>query len=143
LRLRLKSGAAHLATANVLRVVESALGGTAQNFDTISMHTLPNSRPAKELWPDVAEVEREKDHAHRTRVANENPAYLALGTDECGRYNLAGQSVAVPFVGVAASTLVVAEVLRLLHGGPSFATFKMGLAALAGRTGQGSATYAP
>lgn len=132
----------YLLTANFLRVVESGLGGTAQNFDTISMHTLPNPRSADELWPDVPEADRAKEHAHRTRVANENAAYLALSADDCGRYNLAGQSVAVPFVGAAASTLVVAEVLRLLHGGPSYATFRMGLAAPAGRTRQASGYYA-
>src|SRR5205823_3554180 len=31
-----------------------------------------------------------------------------LRKDECGRYDLAGKSVAVPFVGVTAATLVVA-----------------------------------
>jgi hypothetical protein len=133
----------HLATANFLRVVESGLGGTAQNFDTISLHTWPNPRSAEELWPDVAEADREREHAHRTQVANENAAYLALGVDECGRFDLAGKSVAVPFVGVAAATLVVAEVLRLLHGGSSYATFKLGLAAPGGRTRQKGGTYGP
>lgn len=132
----------HLPTANFLRVIESGLGGTAQNFDTISVHTLPNPRSAEDLWPDVAEADREKEHAHRTRVANDNAAYLALGADACGRYDLAGQSVAVPFVGAAASTFVVAEVLRILHGGPSYATYRIGLAAPAGRTRQASGHYA-
>ena len=80
----------HLPTANFLRVVESGLGGTAQNFDTISMHTLPNPRSAEELWPDVAEADREKEHANRRRVANENVGYLALGVDDCGCYIFAG-----------------------------------------------------
>jgi len=124
----------HLVTGDFLRVVESGLGGTAANFDTISLHTLPNPRAAEELWPDVDEADRRKEDAHRTRLASENPAYLALGIDPCGRYNLAGHSVAVPFVGAAASALVVAEVLRLLHGGPSYSTFKIGLASLGGRT---------
>jgi hypothetical protein len=132
----------HLPTANFLRVIESGLGGTAQNFDTMRVHTLPNPRSADELWPDVAEADRENEHAHRTRVANENAAYLALGADDCGRYNLAGQSVAVPFVGAAASTLVVAEVLRLLHGGRSYATFRVGLAAPARRTREAGGNYA-
>jgi hypothetical protein len=39
----------HLATADFLRVVESGLGGTAQNFDTIAVHTLPNPRTPEEL----------------------------------------------------------------------------------------------
>ncbi len=132
----------HLATAEFVRVVEAGLGGTAENFDTISLHTLPNPRRPEELWPDVDQAEREKQHAHRTRVANENRAYLALDGDECGRYNLAGQSVAVPFVGAAASTLVVAEVLRLLHGGPSYESFKVGLGAPGDRLNEPGGRYA-
>jgi hypothetical protein len=133
----------HLSTADFLRVVESGLGGTAQNFDTIAVHTLPNPRPADELWPDVSEGERDKDHLHRTQTANENPAYLALGLDDCGRYDLAGKSVAVPFVGAGAATLVVAEVLRLLHGGPRYTTSKLRLGTLAGRTRDPGHRYAP
>lgn len=51
------------------------------------------------------------------------------------------QSVAVPFVGAAASTLVVAEVLRLLHGGPSYASLKLRLAASGGGLNQPVGTY--
>jgi hypothetical protein len=131
----------HLASADFLRVVEAGLGGTAENFDTISLHTLPNPRTPEELWPEVDKAEREKEHAHWTRVASENAGYLALGADECGRYDLAGQSVAVPFVGAAASTLVVAEVLRLLHGGPSYASVRLGLAAPGGRANPPRGAY--
>jgi hypothetical protein len=43
-----------LATAQFLRIVESGLGGTANNFDTISMHTLRNPRPPAQLFPDLS-----------------------------------------------------------------------------------------
>jgi len=36
-----------LATAQFLRVVESGLGGTPDNFDTISLHTFPNPAPGR------------------------------------------------------------------------------------------------
>ena len=35
------------------RVIDSGLGGTASNFDTISLHTLPNPRTPDELSPDL------------------------------------------------------------------------------------------
>ena len=38
-----------LETVNFLRVIESGLGGRADNFDALTIHTLPNSRPASEL----------------------------------------------------------------------------------------------
>ena len=37
--------------------------------------------------------------------------------DRCGVTLLAGKAVGAPFVGAVASTLVLSEVLRLLHGG--------------------------
>src|SRR3712207_8593817 len=39
-------------------------------------------------------------------------------SDLCGMTLLAGRAVGAPFVGAAAATLALAEVLRLLHGGP-------------------------
>lgn len=85
--------------ARFLRVVESGLGGTPNNFDTISLHTLPNPRPAAELWPDLPPAEDSRRIEHQERVARENAAYARIGGDECGRYEVAGTSIAVPFVG--------------------------------------------
>jgi hypothetical protein len=38
--------------------------------------------------------------------------------DQCGITLLAGKAVGAPFVGAVAACFAVAEVLRLLHGGP-------------------------
>jgi hypothetical protein len=122
-----------LVTARFLRVVESGLGGTADNFDTISLHGLPNPRKAEQLWPDLTAEEIAMQEKLRERLARENPAYRALGHDECGRSQLAGKSVAVPFVGAAAATLVLSEVIRLLHGGPAYTDMKLALSAPGGR----------
>jgi hypothetical protein len=116
-----------ITTAEFLRVIESGLGGTADNFDTISLHTLPNARSAAELWPDVSPDEQLADAARRERVARESTAYAGLG-DECGRFELAGRAIAVPFVGTTAASFVMAEALRLYHDGPAYADFKVRLA---------------
>jgi hypothetical protein len=131
-----------LATARFLRAVESGLGGTTNNFDTISLHTLPNPRPASELWPDLTPAETAKLKDHEEKLAKENAGYTGLGGDECGRYKLAGKSIAVPFVGAAAATLVVAETLRLLHRGPAYTGIKLALAALGARSTQTVGNYA-
>lgn len=78
----------HLGAAGFLRVVESGLGGTANNFDTISMHTLPHPRPVTELWPDPPSEEQAKQRRHQEQVARTNKAYAHLHHDECGRYEL-------------------------------------------------------
>lgn len=124
----------HLANAQFLRIVDSGLGGTKDNFDTISLHTLPNPRTPEELWPDLSAEETAKRAEHQERLATGNAAYARLGGDECGRFELAGKSVAVPFVGAAAATLVLAEALRLLHGGPAFTDIKLALSGISQRS---------
>ena len=50
----------------------------------------------------------------------DRPAYEALkreGMDECGLTQLASRTVGVPFVGLIAAALAIAELLRRLHGG--------------------------
>ncbi len=126
----------HLAPAGFLRVVDSGLGGTKDNFDTISFHTFPNPRTPEELWPDLSAEEVAKRAALQEHLARNNDGYARLGSDECGRYDLAGKSVAVPFVGASAATLVLAETLRLLHGGPAFTDIKLSLCDLARRSAQ-------
>lgn len=131
----------HLATARFLRVVESGLGGTAGNFDTLSFHTLPNRRTAAELWPDLSADEEAKREKERERAARENPAYRALHGDECGRFGLAGKSVAVPFVGAAAGAFVVAETVKLFHAAPAYTDAKLSLAAPARRSALTNGCY--
>jgi hypothetical protein len=118
----------HIATAGFDQVVESGLGGKTGNFDTISLHTYPNARPAIDLWPDLAPIEAKKEIERREKMALENPGYQDLEKTVCGRADLAGKSIAVPFVGMTAATLVVAEALRVLHGGPAYGQLKFRLA---------------
>jgi hypothetical protein len=79
------------------------------------------------LWPDLSAEETAKLADYHERMARENPGYRDLGGDDCGRRDLAGKSVAVPFVGTAAASLVIAEAVRLLHDGPAYFDFKLGL----------------
>lgn len=92
-------------------VVEAGLGRGHQDFRTLRLHTLPASRPAAQIWPHVPE---------QTRTVH-SPAYQKLVEagvlDRCGMTLLAGKAVGAPFVGAVAASLVIAEVLRLLHGG--------------------------
>ena len=60
-------------------------------------------------------------------MAQENEAYARSGLDECGRFEFAGKSIAVPFVGATAGCFVVAEALRLFHDGPAYTDIKLRL----------------
>jgi hypothetical protein len=129
-----------IATAEFLRVIESGLGGTADNFDTISLHTLPNARSASDLWPDPSPDEQKADIARRQRIAQESIAYSHF-SDECGRFELAGKAVAVPFVGTAAASFVMAEALRLYHDGPAYTALKLRLATPSDLSANASGSY--
>lgn len=106
--------------AGFSRVIECGLGGTADNFDVLNLHTLPNSRSAGDIWPTDADVN------DASGKAETNAAYRELA-DSCGRIFLAGKAVAVPFVGATAGAIVIAEALRLLHAGPSYGQLKLRL----------------
>ena len=54
-----------------------------------------------------------------SRAGADCATYSLLDNNQCGRAELAGKSVAVPIVGAAAATLVVAEAIKFLHGGPA------------------------
>jgi hypothetical protein len=93
-------------------VVEAGLGRGHRDFRAVRLHTLPGSRPAARIWRGEGDDEQ----------VSERPAYermLRRGElDRCGVALLAGKAVGAPFVGASAATLAIAEVLRLLHGGP-------------------------
>ena len=93
-------------------VIEAGLGRGHRDFRTIRVHTLPGRKPASEIWKLQPSVDEE---------VQKGPAYRRLLSegvlDQCGVTLLAGKAVGAPFVGAVAATLVLSEVLRVLHGG--------------------------
>lgn len=91
-------------------VIEAGLGRGQDDFRTMRLHVLPGARSAKELWKLAAPAETDTDR----------PAYQEMlkssELDRCGVTLLAGKAVGAPFVGTVAATLVLSQVLRLLHG---------------------------
>ena len=91
-------------------IVEAGLGRGHRDFRTMRLHVLPGQRAAADIWKQTSEAEKVEDR----------PAYAKLMEDgvldRCGMTLLAGKAVGAPFVGSTAATLVLSEVLRLLHG---------------------------
>jgi len=96
-------------------IVEAGLGGGPEAFRSISVHTFPASRSAEEMWS--------REVGQGDKSPEDMPAYKALkaeGMDSCGLAQLASRTVGVPFVGLIAGCLVIAELLRRLNGGSAF-----------------------
>lgn len=103
---------ASLEEAGFELVVETGLGAGPQGFRNFSLHTFPSSLRAAKLWST-------KDLSNTTNVLN-MPAYDRSkhpDLDECGLAQLASRTVGVPYVGLTAGALAIAELLRRLHGG--------------------------
>ena len=93
-------------------VVEAGLGAGPEAFRSLALHTFPASRRADDIWS--------KDVGAATANVENMPAYRAMkesGADACGLTQLASRTVGVPFVGLIAGVMVIAELLRRLHGG--------------------------
>lgn len=91
-------------------VVEAGLGRGHADFRSMLIHTLPGDVPASKLWESVDGAEVAIDTAAYRKMLNDG------SLDRCGVTLLAGKAVGAPFVGATAATIVIAEVLRLLHG---------------------------
>jgi hypothetical protein len=100
-------------------VVECGLGSDTDQFDQILMHTFPeSSRKPSELWASsqTAEFTKTKSIFLEAFHAKEDCGILAE--------TLAQKAISSSFVGAVASTLVIGEVLRGLHGGNRYELIK-------------------
>jgi hypothetical protein len=97
------------------RIIEAGLGKGIQEYLGLKVHTFPSSRIAEQCWAQKAGIE--KDNPIECLI--QQPAYQNLynkGLDHCGLVELAGHSVGASFVGAVASTLVIAQALRIVRG---------------------------
>ena len=92
-------------------IVEAGLGAGPTEFLAIRLHTFPASTTARSKWGNSAGRGSELPATAPYRDLSER------GVDRCGLVQMATRSVGAPFVGAAAATLVIAEVLRHLNGG--------------------------
>ncbi|HUD88649.1 MAG TPA: hypothetical protein VMR17_19560 [Xanthobacteraceae bacterium] len=93
-------------------VVEAGLGAGPEAFRSMSLHSFPGSERAEDIWG--------KNAGPVTGNVEHLPAYQAMkdeGADACGLTQLASRTVGVPFVGLTAGVMVIAELLRRLNGG--------------------------
>jgi hypothetical protein len=122
-------------TAGFTMTVEAGLGSGYRDFRNIRTHTFPGTRKASEIWPaeSASQAAIELNETYKKLAAERN--------DVCGMTQLASRAVATPFVGAMAAALVLAEVLRPLHGGETHAVLDLQLKNLRHRTGAGAATF--
>lgn len=90
-------------------IVECGLGADAYRFDRVIMHTFPDgSKKPHDIWKTSTDV-----------VADPRLIKAFKQRDDCGivAETLAKKAIASSFVGAFAGSLLVAEVVKALHGG--------------------------
>lgn len=107
-------------------IVEAGLGSGARDFRAIRIHTFPGTKDPRKLWPADG-------NEGRIAAGRAYDDLKARGLDQCGVTMLAGKAIGAPFVGMTAAAFSLAEVLRVLHGGPLFAVHDMDLKSIRAR----------
>ncbi len=124
-----------LDTAEFSLIVEAGLGSGYRDFRNIRLHTFPGPSLPSQIWTaeSTAQAAAELNNTYR-KLADERK-------DICGMTLLASRAVATPFVGALAGVLVLAEVVRPLHGGLVYATLDVQMKSLRHRTGATPMAY--
>lgn len=98
------------------KIIEAGLGKGAEEYLAFQLHSFPAGKTARQIWGNGSATSVQSS-------ALEKPAYQALadeGLDKCGLTLLTNRSVGASFVGAFASSLVVAELLRMTMGEHSY-----------------------
>jgi len=111
-------------------VIDAGLGTGGQHYADMMIHSFPSSLKPAEAWPTTSRQDTPIDIS-ATAYQDAKRSLTASGLTEdqatCGVVELAGRSAAAAFVGAAASTLVLSEVLRIILGGPRFEVLSVSL----------------
>lgn len=113
----------HLEAPGFELIVDAGLGDGSDDFQAIRLHRFPARRAAHDVWTQL-----QAPPAGKT----DRPAYedlSARGLDQCGITLLAERAVGAPFVGCTAAAIAVSEILRTIHGGPSYSVIDLDLRA--------------
>ncbi len=112
------------------RIVDAGLGNGAEYLDTV-VHSFPAAGDPSTVFGGPRQ---EPSRPLRPAYEGEVERLVAAGLDEsaarCGMVNVAGITVGAAFAGALTSTIVIADLLRMLHDdGASFSVISLDLRA--------------
>jgi hypothetical protein len=109
------------------RIVDAGLGTGPVEYLDMVLHTFPATTAPADAFVEATPRDPEFGEAYEAEIARQ----LADGGDEtavrCGMLDIAGVTVGAAFVGTVASALAVADILRVLHDGPSYSVIALDL----------------
>ena len=121
-----------LGEAGFAHIVDAGLGSGPVEYLDMVLHSFPAAQDPSSSFARQVPSARSLSQAYEDEIVRR----AETGEDEtavrCGMVDIAGVTVGAAFVGTIASTLVVADILRLLHGGTSYSVISLDLRSPAG-----------
>jgi hypothetical protein len=109
------------------RVVDAGLGAGPSDYLDLVIHTFPAEEPPEKAFVKRAPITKPLPAAYEDEIARQTHAGAEESVVRCGMLDIAGVSIGAAFVGAFAGTLAIADILRLLHGGPEIAVLGLDL----------------
>ena len=116
-----------LGGADLRYIVDAGLGSGPSEYLDMVLHTFPASTGPAEAFIQSARQERGLPSAYEAEIARQTEAGGDETAARCGMLEISGVSVGAAFVGVVASALVVADVVRVLHEGENYSVISLDL----------------
>jgi len=108
-------------------VVDGGLGSGAVEYLDVVVNTFPASEDPAVAFPPGRPRSTPLPEAYEAEVASQVEKGAGEDAARCGLLDIAGVTIGAAFVGAFAASLVISDVLRLLHGGHPFAVVHVDL----------------
>ncbi|MGH9280452.1 MAG: helix-turn-helix domain-containing protein [Acidimicrobiales bacterium] len=108
-------------------VVDGGLGAGPVEYLDIVVNTFPAPEAPALAFPQPRPRAGALPAAYEAEIARLVGEGAEVDAVRCGMLDIAGVNIGAAFVGAFAGTLVIADLLRLLHGGPSFSVVSVDL----------------
>lgn len=116
-----------LGEAGFTHVVDAGLGAGHIEYLDMVIHSFPaRESPAAAFTGNLPPI-RALPQAYEDEIMRQGKTGIDETAVRCGMLDIAGVTVGAAFVGAFASTLVTADILRLLHGGDNYSVISVDL----------------
>ena len=117
----------HLESANFKRTVDGGLGAGPVEYLDMLVHTFPSAISPAEAFREVAPRTPGLRQAYQNEIDRRVSGGIDRSVAQCGLLDIAGTTVGAAFVGTVTGTFVVADILRVLHGGQNYSIVALDL----------------
>ncbi|PZS37533.1 MAG: hypothetical protein DLM62_18715 [Pseudonocardiales bacterium] len=116
-----------LGEAGFTRIVDAGLGAGPVEYLDMLVHTFPAPEGPATAFTKPPSSTRSLPDSYEAEIARQIKAGADGTAARCGMLDIAGVTVGAAFVGTFASTLVIGDILRLLHGGAEYSVIAVDL----------------